>query len=75
MKNNRIYIKHHAFNSAYSEIIKGSKNSTDAFKELGIKDEQDLSTLHDSKFIKIELDGTHECFVLTSEGIRYMDNQ
>lgn len=47
----------------------------DAFKELGIKNGQDLSTVHDSKFIKIELDGTHECFVLTSEGIRYMDNQ
>lgn len=49
--------------------------ATDAFKELGIKDGQDLSTVHDSKFIKIELDGTHECFVLTSEGVRYMDNQ
>lgn len=58
--------------------ITGSRDkwkATDAFKELGIKDGQDLSTVRDSKFIKIELDGTHECFVLTSEGIRYMDNQ
>lgn len=49
--------------------------ASDAFKELGIKNGQDLSTIHDSKFIKIELDGTHECFVITSDGIRYMDNQ
>lgn len=48
--------------------------ATDAFQELGIKDGQDVSTLHDSKFIKIELYGTHECLVITSEGIRYMDN-
>ena len=36
---------------------------------------QDIGTLHDSKFIKIELDITHECFAITSQGIRYMDNQ
>lgn len=49
--------------------------ATEAFKELGIKDGQDVSTLHDSKFINIELDGTHECFVITPEGVRHMDNQ
>lgn len=49
--------------------------ATEAFKELGIKDGQDVSTLHDSKFINIELDGTHECFMITPEGVRHMDNQ
>lgn len=49
--------------------------ATDAYKELDIKDGQDISTLHDSKFIQIIVDGTHECFLITTEGIRYMDNQ
>lgn len=48
--------------------------ATDAFKELGIEDGQDVSTLHDSKFLSIVLDGTHEYFVITQEGIRYMEN-
>ncbi len=63
----------------YSEYKKTGKRTkwkaVDAFKELGIGDEQDLSTLHDSKFLEIKLDGTHECFVMTTEGIRYMDNR
>lgn len=49
--------------------------ATDAFRELNIKDGQDISTLHDSKYVSITLDGTYECFVITNEGIRYMDNQ
>lgn len=63
----------------YSEYKKTGQRTkwkaTEAFKELGIKDGQDISTLHDSKFINIELDGTHECFVITPEGVRHMDNQ
>lgn len=47
----------------------------DMFEELNIKDRQDLSALHDSKYMTIALEGTHECFVITTEGIRYMDNQ
>lgn len=49
--------------------------ATDVFKELNIKDGQDVSTLHDSKYVTISLDETHECFVITAEGIRFMDNQ
>lgn len=49
--------------------------ATDAFKELNIKDGKDVSTLHDSKYVTIALDRTHECFVITAEGIRFMDNQ
>lgn len=63
----------------YSEYKRtGQRNkrkATEIFKELGIKDGQDVSTLNDSKFMSIELDGTHQCFVITSEGVRYMDNQ
>lgn len=49
--------------------------ATDAFNELNIKDGQDVSTLHDSKYVSITLEGTHECLVITSEGIRFMENQ
>lgn len=60
----------------YKEIGTRTKwKATDAYKELDIKDGQDISTLHDSKFIQITLDGTHEYFLITTEGIRYMDNQ
>jgi hypothetical protein len=63
----------------YSEYKKAGQKTkwkaTETFKELGIGDGQDVSTLHDSKFISIVLEGTHECFVITAEGIRYMDNQ
>ena len=63
----------------YSEYKKTGKRTkwkaVDAFKELGIAGGQDLSTLHGSKFINIELDGTHECFVIKPEGIRFMENQ
>ena len=44
--------------------------TTDAFNELGIRDGAFIGTLNDSKYIKIE----NEHFVITSEGIRYMEN-
>ncbi len=46
--------------------------ATDAFSFLEISG--DLSPIHNSPFISIEQEGTHECFQITAEGIRYMDN-
>lgn len=47
----------------------------DAYKELGIKDGTDVSVLSESRFITKALEGTHEHFMITTEGIRYMDSQ
>jgi len=60
----------------YKETGEKTKwKAVDAYQELNIKNGQDISPLHDSKFVEIVLDGTHECFMITTEGIRYMDNQ
>lgn len=48
--------------------------ATDIFKLLGIPDGSDVSILNNSRFLSLGLDGTHECFKLTPDGIRYMDN-
>lgn len=48
--------------------------ATDIFKLLGITDGSDVSILNNSRFLSLGLDGTHECFKLTPDGIRYMDN-
>lgn len=71
-------LEKHVLEKLYSDYKKTGRKTKwktiDAFKELGIKDGQDVSTLHDSKFVSIVLDGTHECFVITPDGIRYMEN-
>ena len=58
----------------YSEYRKSGKlfrwKTTDAYKELGIVDGTYVGMLNDSKYIEIE----GEDFVLTPDGIRYMDN-
>ncbi len=48
--------------------------ATEIFKLLGIADGSDVSILNNSRFLSLALDGTHECFKLTPDGIRYMDN-
>ncbi len=48
--------------------------ATEMFRLLGISDGSDVSILTNSRFISLALDGTHECFKLTPDGIRYMDN-
>lgn len=49
-------------------------HATEIFKLLGISDGSDVSILTNSRFLSLSLDGTHECFKLTPDGIRYMDN-
>lgn len=49
--------------------------ATDAYKGLGIKDGTYVGLLNDSKFISISLDNTHECFMITNDGIRYMEDK
>lgn len=44
------------------------------FKELGIKDGTYVGTLSESKFLEAVLDNTQDCFQITNEGIRFMDN-
>ena len=51
-----------------------SARTTEMFRLLGIPDGSDVSILTNSRFISLVLDGTHECFKLTPDGIRYMDN-
>lgn len=48
--------------------------ATEIFKLLGIPDGNNVSILNNSRFLSLALDGTHECFKLTPDGIRYMDN-
>jgi len=48
--------------------------ATEIFKLLGIPDGSDVSILNNSRFLSLALDSTHECFKLTPDGIRYMDN-
>lgn len=47
---------------------------TEIFKLLGIFDGGDVSILNNSRFLSLTLEGTHECFKLAPDGIRYMDN-
>jgi len=51
-----------------------SVRTTEMFKLLGISDGSDVGILTNSRFISVALDGTHECFKLTPDGVRYMDN-
>ncbi len=61
--------------SDYKETGARTKwRATDAYKKLDIKEGTYLGLLNESKFISIVLDGTHECFMITNDGIRYMDN-
>lgn len=48
--------------------------ATEIFKLLGIPDGSDISILNNSRFLSLQLDSTHECYKLTPDGIRYMDN-
>lgn len=52
----------------------GCIRATDIFKLLEIPDGSDVSILNNSRFLSLALDGMHECFKLTPDGIRYMDN-
>lgn len=62
--------------SDYKETGARTKwKATDAYKELNIKDGTYIGLLNNSKFVSVVLDGTHECFMITDSGIRYMDNQ
>lgn len=47
--------------------------ATEIFRALNIPDGQDVSTLNDSRYLDKGLDGTHETFKLSTDGIRYMD--
>lgn len=49
-------------------------HATEMFRLLGIRDGSDISILNNSRFLSPALDSTHECFKLTPDGIRYMDN-
>lgn len=49
-------------------------HAIEIFKLLGISDGHDVSILNNSRFLSLSLDSTHECFKLTPDGIRYMDN-
>jgi hypothetical protein len=48
-------------------------HATEVFRTLNIPDGQDVSTLNDSRYLDKSLDGTHETFKLSTDGIRYMD--
>ena len=49
--------------------------AVDAIRELGISNGTYLGMLHSSKYIDISVENTHECFKITDEGIRLMNNQ
>lgn len=63
----------------YQEYKKTGKKSKlralDVFQDLGIENGMDVSTLNDSKYVAKVLEGTHDCFLITEEGIRFMDQQ
>lgn len=48
-------------------------HATEVFRALNIPNGQDVSTLNDSRYLDKSLDGTHETFRLSTDGIRYMD--
>ncbi len=59
----------------YQETGKRTKSPTaNLFNELGIKEGMDVSTLNDSKVVKLVVEGTGDCFEITEVGIRLMDN-
>ncbi len=70
--------EHRLLKELYKKYKKSKRRefwlATDAFKQLNIKEGEDVSTFHDSGYFSIVLDGTHECFQITPEGIRYVEN-
>ncbi|MDO8657580.1 MAG: hypothetical protein Q7K55_02470 [Candidatus Levybacteria bacterium] len=62
----------------YGHYQKGGKKikipTSDIFKELGIIDGMDVGTLNDSRVVKLVSENSQECFEITTEGIRLMDN-
>lgn len=49
------------------------KRAIELFQALNIPNGQDIGTLNDSRYLEKGLDGTHETFKLSTNGIRYTD--